>query len=83
MPGEGTLAQFWKLRNFSAHVASTFNLVSSIAEQSVPTCAQLISIHLATFRMYEWHKRMHFTIISVRFAGSNEMNAFDKKVCGL
>ena len=36
-------AQLWKLCNFSAHVASTFNLVSSIAEQSVPTCAHIYS----------------------------------------
>ena len=35
--------QLWKLCNFSAHVASTFNLVLSIAEQSVPTCAHIYS----------------------------------------
>ena len=40
---EKALAQLWKLWNFSAHVAPTFNLVSSIAEQSVPTCAHIYS----------------------------------------
>ena len=36
-----------------------FQVLQSRACQPV-----LISIHLATYRIYEWHKRMHFTIIS-------------------